>query len=227
MPHTLGYDRGVRPLDCNFIRGHDFFSLMAENHTRARLSAMNDGTVSYDLPPYAVFDQKIALALPFLRTTRNHYPAEVRALFPHTHLITPTGLELEDGSSISPEEFSALSRSRRCYYLKYAGPDVSLNWGSKAVFHLGRMSREECSKRLCDAVADYAAGRPWIVQQALSDKTDVTYVQRDGTLKTFAAHSKTSAFYGSDGLLGVLLMHEAFHKVHGSADTVVTIAVEG
>ena len=39
-----------------------------------------------------------------------------------------------------------------------------------------------------------------------------------------AAHSKESVFYGPFGPLGVLVMYERFYKVHGSNDTVATVA---
>lgn len=34
---------------------------------------------------------------------------------------------------------------------------------------------------------------------------------------------KWSGFYGPDGLMGVLVMHKHFSKVHGSEDTVMSI----
>ena len=51
----------------------------------------------------------------------------------------------------------------------------------------------------------------------------VTALTREGTEETTDAHAKLSAFYGPDGLLGVMLLHKAFHKVHGSEDTVMSI----
>ena len=77
------------------------------------------------MPPIALFDQKLLLALPFWNQTRAFYGDEVRGLFPYTDILTPQGITLEDGSLVRIEKFSRLPCRRRAYFLKYAGADVS------------------------------------------------------------------------------------------------------
>jgi hypothetical protein len=57
----FGFDKDVRPQDCNFVRAHDFFGLLTENFAAERLLRCVDGTCVYDLPPVALFDQKLLL----------------------------------------------------------------------------------------------------------------------------------------------------------------------
>jgi len=220
----FGYDVGIRPQDCNLVRAHDFPSLLVENFATERLGRLGDGCNVYDLPPAAIFDQKLLIALPFWNLTRGHFDDEVRQLFPHTTVLTPDGLCLEGGERISLEQFSALPRSLRDSYLKYAGTDVSRNWGSRAVWHLGKLSHEACLSFLNKALAGFDAGERWIVQHAHGGRRDALYLTRDdGLASLVGAHTKHSTFFGPNGPLGVLTMAESFHKVHGSAETVTSV----
>jgi len=83
----FGYDSDVRPRDCNVIRAHDFFALLTENFAAERLERLRRGELIYDLPPIALFDQKLLLALPFSNQTRAFYGDEVRGLFPYSRLM--------------------------------------------------------------------------------------------------------------------------------------------
>lgn len=220
-----GIDAGLEALDCNFIRSHSFFGLLAENFAKQRLELCHRGRLRYDLPPIVLFDQKAAMALPFWRQTRQFYSDDVRALFPHTSLVTPNGVELRDGSVASVREFSLRPRSGRRYYLKYAGSDVSINWGSRAVFNLAKLGREACERRLQSAADDFRRNRVWILQQAVGAKSRIEYVTREGDVRESLWQEKLSSFYGPDALLGVMSMHRPFYKVHGNRDTVVSICL--
>jgi hypothetical protein len=220
----FGYDE-VRPKDCNFIRGHDFFALLVENFAAFRLQRLAQGTLLYDLPPLALFDQKLLLTLPFDHSTRDEYSDAVRALFPFTAMLRPDGIETEEGRRLTIAQFSALPRSRRAFFLKYAGSDVSRNWGSQSVFHLGKMSRESCESTLNEAAQQFAAGERWLLQRACESRETISYVTRAEDVVTTNAHAKHSVFYGPDGALASLVMFEDFYKVHGSTDTVTTIGV--
>lgn len=222
----FGYDE-VRPNDCNFVRGHDFFALLVENFAKRRLHRLFDGTLLYDLPPVVLFDQKLLLTLPFDYETRDHYSDAVRALFPYTALLRPGGIAMQDGSRLTIAEFAALPRGRRGFFLKYAGSDVSRNWGSQSVFHLAKLSREVCEKTLREAAEHFDAGERWLLQRACDSREDVSYVTRAGRVVTTKAHSKHSVFYGPGGALASLIMFEDFYKVHGSSDTVTTVGVAG
>jgi hypothetical protein len=222
----FGYD-AVRPNDCNFVRGHDFFALLVENFAARRLQRLSDGSLLYDLPPVAIFDQKVLLSLPFDDETRGEYSDAVRALFPYTALLRPGGIQMEDGSRLTIAQFAALPRSRRAFFLKYAGSDVSRNWGSQSVYHLAKQSREVCESTLRTAVEAFDNGERWILQRACESHEPFSYVTRLGRIVTTRAHSKHSVFYGPGGALGSLVMFEDFYKVHGSDETVTTVGLPG
>jgi hypothetical protein len=219
----FGYDSGVRPQDCNFVRAHDFPTLLNENFAAERLRQTDEGVQLYDLPPVALFDQKLLVGLPFWETTRRYYDDEVRALFPYTTVVTRQGIRLESGELLDVERFSRLSRRERGYYLKYAGSDVSRNWGSRAVYHLGKLSQEGCGAILAHVLEGFEAGERWIVQKEQATSSELPYLTRDGGSAAGRGHAKLSTFYGPAGPLGVLLMVESFYKVHGSTDTVTAV----
>lgn len=221
----FGYDLDVRPQDCNFVRGHDFFALMVENFSSERRQRLAAGEPIYDLPPVVLFDQKLLLTLPFASDTREHFDDETRELFPYTALVTPSGLWLEDGASLTLEKFAALPRARRKYFLKYAGSDVARNWGSRAVFHLGKLSREACERRLREVTSEWATGERWVVQKEQSSVEPVSFITREGEIETTSAHSKHSVYYGPGGAMAILIMFEGFFKVHGSTETIMTIGI--
>jgi hypothetical protein len=221
----FGYDPDVRPRDCNVIRAHDFFCLLTENFAVERLERLRRGELIYDLPPIGLFDQKLLLALPFWNQTRAFYGDEVRGLFPYTAVLTPEGITLEDGSLVTIETFSRLPRRQRAYFLKYAGADVSRNWGSRAVYHLGKLSRERCEAELIRALSRFRAGERWILQRNQPSDESVETITREGTIETIACHSKHSVFHGCHGPMAVLVMFEDFYKVHGSSETVATIGI--
>ncbi|WP_048709763.1 hypothetical protein [Microvirga massiliensis] len=221
----FGFDPDISPRECNFVRAHDFWSLLTENFASERLAQLVEGKSVYDLPPVAVFDQKLALALPFWDETRAHFPDDVRLLFPYTTMVTPAGVRLSGGEWATIEQFAAMPRKARDYFLKYAGSDVSRNWGSRAVFHLGKLSGKACEAYLYEALKRYSAGERWIIQEQVPSSERVTFINRRGVPETTMAHSKHSVFYGPTGPLGVLVMFERFYKVHGSSETITSVGV--
>jgi hypothetical protein len=221
----FGFDNGVRPQDCNFVRAHDFLALLAENFAGERIRRLIEGESVYDLPPVALFDQKLLLAFPFWDETREYFCDAVRDLFPYTTVLTADGLRLESGDWVTLEQFAALPRSRRNFFLKYAGTDVTRNWGSRAVFHLGKLSHQACEAQLRAATGRYEKGERWILQHERVIEEEVSFIPRFGGIETIWAHSKHSVFYGPTGALGTLIMFERFYKVHGSCDTVTTIGL--
>jgi hypothetical protein len=216
-----GYDKGVRPLDCNFVRGHHYLILVDEALFARRRTAWSSGCLHYDLPPIAIYQQKVQMCLPFWPTTRRFYSDAVRELFPHTCLVTPQGMVLEDGEEVTIAQFCALPRRRREYFLKYGGPDMSRNWGAMAVYNLAKLSQRACLDLL-----ERVVGEPghWIMQRACTQSCEVDYMQRDLSVARLKVHPKYSCFYGPSGLLGVLNMYETFYKVHGSTETIMTVA---
>ena len=218
----FGYDKGVRPQDCNFVRAHDYLTLATEAFFPERRNAWAEGRLRYDLPPISIFEQKIQMCLPFWSETSSFYSDQIRDLFPYTTLLTADGLQLQCGEYIGLREFCNLPRQQRQYYLKYAGPDVSKYWGSRAVYNLAKLSSRSCGE-LTRRLLESKPREKWILQRAVTGKSDVEYVTQGLDLATANLHSKYSCFYGPQGLMGILLMHEKFYKVHGSDDTITTI----
>jgi len=216
-----GYDKGLRPLDCNFVRAHHYLILVDESLFTRRREAWSAGSLHYDVPPISIYQQKIQMCLPFWPRTRRFYSDAVRELFPYTCLVTPQGMVLEDGEEISIGQFCALPRRRRDYFLKYGGPDMSKNWGAMAVYNLAKLSQRACLDLLERVISGPGY---WVMQRACTQTCEVDYVQRDLTVARLRGHPKYSCFYGPGGLLGVLNMYETFYKVHGSTGTVMTIA---
>jgi hypothetical protein len=216
-----GYDKGVRPLDCNFVRAHHYLILVDEALFRKRRAAWASGRLHYDVPPISIYQQKVQMCLPFWPITRQFFSDEVRELFPYTSLVTPMGMVLEDGEEVSIAQFCTLPRRRREYYLKYGGPDMSRNWGAMAVYNLAKLSQRACFDLLEGVLV--APGH-WILQRSCTQTCEVEYVERDLRVARLKVHPKYSCFYGPGGLLGVLNMYETFYKVHGSTETITTIA---
>ncbi len=219
----FGYDKGVTPYNCNFIRSHAFQGLLSDNFFRMRMEKALEGEVFHDLPPSILFDEKIPLIFPFWEKTREYFTEELRDLFPYTQLIQPEGFELEDGNWITIDKFIDLPRKKRNYYIKYAGSDLALNWGSKGVFYAGSLSKSK-AKEIFDKISkDFALKKYWIIQKGHLCSTKTGYIDRNNREKETRVNSKYSGFYGPEGLMGVLVMQRPFYKVHGSEDTIVSI----
>lgn len=216
-----GIDYDIRPEKCNFVRSHSFFGLCADNEFHSRMSRVGS-EVTYDLPPHVLFDQKASLVLPFWSLTRELFSDAIRDLFVFTTPLLPNGIELPDGTCATIKEFAQWSRSRRSYYLKYAGSDVTLNWGSKGVYRLSNMSSNGCLDLLQKCVAQYKMGHIWLIQKEEAKDDEIAFLARGGTIHNEKLRAKFSAFYGPFGCFGVLAMHRRHNKVHGQANTVVS-----
>lgn len=220
----FGYDKGITSYDCNFIRSHAFLGLTSDNFRRNRFEKYLEEKLKFDLFPSILFDQKMTLLFPFFSKTRQFFTDEIRELFPFSSLVTPQGVTLEDGSTLSIDEFSNLPQSKRKYFLKYAGSDLEINWGSKSVFYLGKESQVKCKKTLEEVLKGYKNNKYWKIQKAYFNKENsVEYITRDNELVSDKAYAKLSGFYGPSGLMGILAMQRTFPKVHGSPQTILSI----
>jgi hypothetical protein len=217
------YDRGVTPYNCNFIRSHAFAGLAADNYFLERLARYKAGDLCYDLPPSILFDEKMIYILPFWEKTRRLYPDRIRDLFPWTQLIRPEGFTLEDGTQMNLESFCRLSQKNRDYYIKYAGSDLSINWGSKGVYRASSFSDSGLKFFLTDISNQYHEKRYWILQKAYHRREDSEYIARNGDISSMRVYTKISGFYGPAGLLGMLVMQRPFNKVHGTEETIVSL----
>lgn len=217
-----GCSKDVRCGECNLVRSHSVYGLIAENLFFLRLKRAAEGTLKFDLPPLLIFDQKMILCLPFLDQTKAEFSDAVRETIAYTYPVTSTGFRDVTGEWTTLEAFLARPPRGRKYFLKYGGCDTTVNWGSRAVF---RLDSEKASELLKVAVADYDNGRPWVIQPALAEKEWVSYFPRQSAEpKTERLTAKYSTFYGPDGPVGVRSQYRMNTKVHGQVDAVVGLA---
>jgi hypothetical protein len=221
-----GFDRGIRPQNCNFVRTHLFEGLVTENLARLRRKQAVEGTLTYDYPLVCIYEQKVLMALPFLPGTHKYFSDRIRNLFPYTAVVMPSGVVLDDGEHYDINRLASLPRSRRRYFLKYGGADPSRNWGSRAVFYIGEMASARLSGLLQSVIQEYRDGRGvWVLQKAVSQTSAEEYYSPNGTIRSTNQYVKYSAFYGPGGLLGAMSMHRHTKKVHGQADTIRNLIV--
>ena len=216
------WDPELHPRFCNFVRSHDWISLLHNNFYESHLQSCLEGELRYDLSPMALFDSKTIMVLPFEKRTRNYYDDEVRSIFPFTQILRPEGAFSAEGKQVSLETLCKDASLRRNVYLKYAGTDVNLNWGSRAVFSLKNSSISQAGKLLERALADGRKGRPWILQQAHRQKNCAEFISRDGHIREHEGYLKLSGFYGPSGLLGIIAYHLRSAKVHGNSDAILS-----
>ena len=220
-----GYDKSVQNGKCHFVRSHSFFGLVSENLFKLRVRDVSEGLTRFDLPPILVFDQKAPLCLPFIEETRALFPDEIRESLAYSYPVTETGFRDHTGEWIDIDSFLKRPPSQRKYFLKYAGCDVSKNWGSRSVF---RLDRRSAAIYLKAAAADVKVGRCWLIQPELSHKESVTFLHKETYIPTRAKwNAKHSCFYGPTSLIGIRTMHRKHFKVHGQEDTAVGIAIPG
>ncbi|MFF2078499.1 hypothetical protein ACFVXG_27545 [Kitasatospora sp. NPDC058162] len=219
----FGFDR-VHWKDCGLIRAHEFYDLRYNGFFDQWMDACERGELFFDHPPTPLYDAKVTMAWPFWEKTRQYYPDRVRGLFPHTEIVTPDGFHLPDGEWIGLDEYCALGQGKRRYYLKFGHHHPTLNWGSRAVYHTGSFSGAALRALFDRILVDTAAGHLWVAQDARLLQEPATGVTRDGEPVAFDAYTKLSGFYTPEGLAGVMVMQERARKVHGSPQTVLSIA---
>jgi hypothetical protein len=219
----FGYDRHVEYGQCNFVRSHDYVSLLNHNFYAERMDLCAEGRLAFDLPPCALFDGKVIMAWPFWSVTRDAFTDAMRALLPYTSLIDHDGIVTADGEALSFADYLELPPSRKNAFIKYAGTDVGINWGSRAVYRADTLSRGQRADLLDRIQNDHRVGRYWVLQEALQQKDTIAYWTRTGDIEQMEANAKWSAFYGPTGLMGLLAFHQAAHKVHGGTATVCTV----
>lgn len=223
-PTYWGFEPNLRAKDCNLVRTHLFVSLLAENFSSHRLEEYRNGLLHYDLPPICIFEQKLLLALPFEPQTSHHFPEEARTLFPFTTIVRPSGVRMASGDIIPLSTFGTLSRRQRNVFLKYAGIDPSRNWGSRAVYSAGELSKAQMRRLLRKITHEYQTGKGlWIAQACESEQTQREVLRHDGTTTGIEGYSKYSAFYGPSGFISANQMVREKKKVHGQPDSTVNL----
>lgn len=219
-----GIDSMVESKSCDFIRTHSFFGLCGENYHKLRLDLVGN-SLEYDYPPYVLFDQKATLVLPFWSKTRDLFSDDIRDLIIYSTPLVSNMIELENGEELSIEEFSKKPQSQRKYYLKYAGSDVTKNWGSRGVYRLSNESSISCETLLKRCLKASEQGNIWMLQKEISNKKEISYFDREEKKKCEKRNVKYSSFYGPMGLIGILGYYRNHFKVHGQNDTVLSLVV--
>ncbi|MER5599417.1 hypothetical protein [Streptomyces sp. NPDC002265] len=198
-----GLDSEVRPDDVRHIRSHSFPSLFTEQHPAGHLARAAREPHLYDPSLNAMFFSKITTALPFWRFTRDFFSAADRALFPHTAVLEAQGVQLRGEQVVSLREF-ATSLREKAYVLKYAGHDVYRGSGGAGIHLLdGRSQRDAAA--LARAWEQSAAGRTWIVQEALDARDaewDAQYRGVTGRIPKLSVLCALGTYLGSMVLAG-------------------------
>jgi len=214
----LGHDYEVSLHNFSFIQTHSFLELVHSSCFADMMTRYEKNELVFNVFPSILFYQKIALAFPFWEKTRERYSDAIRDLFPYTSLVMHD-VTVEGDRHMSLYDFANQPTHERDYFLKYAGANGTINWGSKAVYHLGKSHKNTCLMLLTMASEDFAKGSPWILQKAHHRKEQVTYSNSD-VIESNPMYSKWSGFYGPKGFLGGHVMNRSFYKVHGQQDTV-------
>jgi len=199
----LGYDIEASFKTVNFIRTHSFMELVTGSYFFDFLKRYYNHQLYFATFPSILFFQKIAMLFPFWKKTKHLYSEKIRNMFPFTSLVS-NYLELENGEHMSIEMFSNLEPHKRDYYLKYAGADGKINWGSKAVYNLRKTSKRICEELLHIASYGFHHNHYWILQKAWHRKEKITFI-KNSTLESKEIYSKYSGFYGPRGFMGGML----------------------
>jgi hypothetical protein len=216
-----GLDKGFSMSDVDYLTAHSSASLITSNFYKSYLSKAIKGDIVFGIPPNLVIDQKAIYLLPFHRDTAEFFSNDIRNLFPFTTLIENNGFLNSYGQFITIEEFSKMHKKDRGYYLKYGGPDLNRNWGSRAVY---RLSGNDCKKLLLEASIRSRNGEVWLIQEDVSQNELINTSIDLREIKNNKFHVKLSAFHSNIGMLGIKIMARKHFKVHGQHDTYVGIA---
>ena len=216
----------LKAIDSHFVRTHYYLELFGECDFNKRIHDSKSAS-PYDLPPMSLFDQKAILVLPFWEKTRKMFTDEIRSLLAYSIPLIDNRIRLENGTVVTIEEFASLPQSQRNYYLKYAGTDASINWGSRSVTSIEKLGREKLIELLYEKIEDFKINnRPWILQyESKGSKDNVTYYDlvSCSKLEKNNQNSKFSYFYGPYGAIGGVASYRKVNIVHGQPDTIIRL----
>lgn len=220
-----GLDGDVNMEDVDYVVTHSVNSLIGLNCFEKYKSQAKQKKLIFCIQPNFLFDQKAIYLLPFLKETSSLFNEAIRQLFPYTSYLHNGGFCLKDGRFITIEKFSKLISSERRYYLKYAGPNVSKNWGSKSVF---RLSKNDCYELLKRANELAEKGEIWIVQEDITSFSDMEKSEYSDDINQILKnhnHLKISAFHTPYSIIGYKVMFRKHFKVHGQKDTYIGVGI--
>jgi hypothetical protein len=205
----------------DFVIAHSAAALTTSNYFNCYMEKACKDELIFGVAPNLVFDQKAIYLLPFYRSTKQYFSNDIRALFPFTTLIENNGFYDINENFISIDEFSSKTKNERRYYLKYGGPDLCRNWGSRTVY---RLDGTDCKKQLEKAKALSKKGEIWLLQEDVS-KNEITVASDEIKEISKTLHIKYSAFNGINDQFGIRIMARKEFKVHGQDNTKVGLAI--
>jgi hypothetical protein len=209
----------------DFVTAHSAAALTTCNYFNLYLSLLKEGKLVFGIQPNLLYDQKAIYLLPFYRRTKSDFSNEIRDMFPFTTFIENGGFYNENDEFITLTDFTNLRRMKKRYYLKYGGTDLSRNWGSRSVFRLDTLSKNECASLLTRTNELVKKGEMWIIQEDVS-RIKATNISEDiQKLIDDGMYVKLSAFYGNNCVLGLKIMARKHFKVHGQIDTIVGLGI--
>lgn len=214
-----GIHNGVIMDKVDYVTAHSAAALTTSNYFNKYMEQAQKGNLVFGIAPNLIYDQKAIYLLPFYRLTRDMFSDEMRKLFPFTTIIENDGFYDNNDQFISLKEFSKKHKNERLYYLKYGGPELCKNWGSRAVF---RLNGSDCEKRLSEVNELSKKGEIWLLQEDVSKEN---MQEASDEIKAISEYVKLSAFNGINGQLGIRIMVRQHFKVHGQSDTKVGIAI--
>lgn len=215
----------LKAIDSDFVRTHYYLELFGECDFNRRIF-FDKRENCYDLPPMSLFDQKAILALPFWDKTKQYFSQDIRDILAYTAPLIDDNIRLESGEKMTIDEFAALPQSQRKYYLKYAGTDGSVNWGSRSVTSIEKIGRDKLAELLKEKVLDYKNNsRPWVLQtESKGEKESVSYYDKSGRITMEEnQNTKYSYFHGPYGVLGGVISYRKNNLVHGQPDTIIRL----
>ena len=216
-----GVDAGLGKDEVNLVRSHSYTALVAEDLFRLRLAAFLEGRMRFDHPPIPIFDQKLAMYLPFSPATTSWFSDDVRDLFPYTALIERDVVRIETDEVVPIRQLRTSPDLRDAYVLKYAGADTTRNFGSRGVYVPGQLTDDDLDALLASIEREYDEGEHWLLQAFERSSEPIEYLGEDGTVKDDDLSTKFCSFYGPHGLHGVLLLATPSSHVRWTPSTVV------
>jgi hypothetical protein len=223
MLQYWGLDRGLSMYSVDFVTAHSAASLVTANAFSLYLRQVTAGTLRFGLPPNLLFDQKVIYALPFHRRTRCLFSDEIRELFPFTTVVEEDGFFDKNDNFIPLEDFDKWARDTGVHYLKYGGPELEINWGSRGVLRLSKGGHLEHLKEAGRLARN--RGQVWLIQEDVSRRVPASLSDSLGRILETGDHVKLSAFYGPSVALGAKVMARRHFKVHGQGDTQLGLGV--
>lgn len=209
----------------NYVITHSVHSLFGLNFFEKYCRLAEESDLLFCIQPNFLFDQKAIYILPFLNETKSYFDDSVRELFPYTSYLHNDGFLLKNGEFIKIDDFVKLPSRERRYYLKYGGPNVNKNWGSRTVY---RLSKNDCYKLLKEANECAKKGEIWIIQEDITDFSDSVNCDYSDDINKILKnnfHIKISAFHTAKKILGYKIMYRKHFKVHGQKDTYVGVGI--